>query len=104
MARGHAAYECSEPQLGKPEFLSIIPRCAMSSDRRAAFETPPVEHILPEIGSRAFLRAAVVNSEVILDGGWQVVQPERYRYLVSHSGPMTVRLLLSEYLTCEVIW
>jgi len=104
LARGHAAYECSEPQTGEPECLSFIPLCAMSAEQLRSFETPPVEHVWPELGSRAFLRAVVGNSEVALDDGWQVVQQGRYRYLVSHSGQTAVRLVLSEYLACEVVW
>jgi len=103
LARGHAAYECAEPQLDEPSALSLVALCAMSEQQQRSFETPPVESVWPEIGSRAFIRT-LVRSEGFLDNVWQVVQPERYRYLVSHSGPTSVRVVLSEYLACEVVW
>jgi hypothetical protein len=33
-----------------------------------------------------------------------IVQAERYRYLASSNGVITVRMPISEYLGCEVIW
>lgn len=104
LARGHVAYECSEPQLHEPERVSFAPICALSAEQLRSFETPPVETIWPEIGSRAFLHAAVVRPQVALHDAWHLVQPGRYRYLVSHSGPTVVRFVLSEYLACEVVW
>ena len=105
LARGHAAYEYSEPQLEEPESVSFAPIAAMSEEQLRAFETLPAGSLLPEIGSRAFLRAAIVGNEVFTqEGGWQVVQKGRYRYAVSHSDGIIVRMLLSEYLACEVVW
>ena len=103
LARGHVAYECSEPQFDEPEPLVFLLICNIPSEELQRFENPPEEMIWPEIGSRAFVRA-VVGQDVFLDNGWQVIQPGRYRYLVSYGGPMSVRMVLSEYLVCEVIW
>ena len=36
--------------------------------------------------------------------GWVVVQPDRYRYAVVETGGVVVRMVLSEYLACEVVW
>jgi len=104
LARGHVAYECSESQLNKPDHIAIVPLCTMSKSEVQKFEAPPDNCGWPEIGSRAFQRICVVGSEVFLDDGWQVVQPGRYRYSISYSGPMAVKFVLSEYLACEVIW
>jgi hypothetical protein len=103
LARGHAAYECGEPMLEEPDRVSFIAVSSLSADERQSFETPPVETVYPEIGSRAFCRV-VPNSEGLVRNGWRVVQPGRYRYLVSFSGPITVRFVLSEYLACQVVW
>lgn len=103
LARGHAAYECGELQLNEPERFFVSPLCTMSMEGIQQFNTPPIENIWPEIGSRAFMRAVGVNSDVYLDDGWQVIQPARYRYLVSDSGSI-VRIVLSEYLACEISW
>ena len=106
LARGHVAYELGEPQLGEPEHLGFIPLCAMSPEERDVFEANPDPELSgwPEIGSRAFLRIAVVGKEAFPDDVWQVVQPDRYRYWVSASGAAHVRMVLSEYLACEAAW
>lgn len=90
--------------LHDPEHISILPFEAMSEEQRRQFETPPDETLWLEIGSRAFLRAVVAFSDPCLDNGWQVVQEGRYRYLVSCSNGFLVRMVLSEYLACEVGW
>jgi hypothetical protein len=33
-----------------------------------------------------------------------VVQPERYRFLASPGLPVLVRIVIGEYLACEVVW
>ena len=35
---------------------------------------------------------------------WIVVQPERYRFLASPGLPVLVRIVIGEYLACEVVW
>ena len=103
LARGHAAYECSEPRLEMPGRVSFVPLCALSAEQIRSFEESPAEIVWPEVGSRAFQRA-ITSLGNVPRNGWQVVQPQRYRYLVYHSGPMVVRFVLSEYLACEVVW
>jgi hypothetical protein len=49
LARGHFAYECSEPQLNEPKRILSRPLCTMSAKQVQSFETPPVEYALPEI-------------------------------------------------------
>ena len=105
LARGHVAYEYSEPQLEEPENVSFVPISTMSEEQMRAFETPPVGSSLPEIGSRAFHDTLVVSNQVFTqEGAWQVVQEGRYRYSVSHSDGIRVRMVLSNYLACDVIW
>lgn len=103
LARGHAAYEWTAPQLAEPQSVSIVLLGTLAEEQRRSFETPPVEDVWPELGSRAFSRAVVAFGNVFLDVGWQVIQAGRYRYLVSHSHSF-VRVVLSEYLACEVAW
>ncbi len=101
LARGHMAYEGGEPRTDDPEDILITPLIAMSAERRREFETPPPVDAWPEIGSRAFLKALVVGDTPYFDDGWQVVQEGRYRYLFSTTG---VRMVIGEYLACEVVW
>jgi hypothetical protein len=104
LARGHAAYECGEPLLEHPSRLWHAPLQEMPVEGRLNFEAVPDESVWPELGSRAFLAAVVGGGEAVAAAGWQTVQPGRYRYLVSHSPPLTVRFVLSEYLAAEVQW
>jgi hypothetical protein len=112
LAQGHAAYELSLPLLGDPERILVVPLPAMSESQRIDFEKEPSSQVQawPEIGSRAFLQAVVLcappnqDQEVFFDDGWQVIQPERYRYKVSQTGPTSVSFVLSEYLACLVEW
>lgn len=99
LARGHAVFEVNEPQLDHPAYLMWRPRPLLSTAELEAFESVPEQSVYPEVGSRALQRHAI-------SGGnhWLEVQAGRYRYLVSVSGGITVRTVLSEYLYCEVIW
>jgi hypothetical protein len=104
LARGHAAYEYSEQRLEEPRRLSFSPFCAMSPEQLRSFEASRLECLWPELGNRAFFRAVELDTEGVFDAGWRVVQEGRYRYSTSHSGQAAVRLVLSEYLACEVVW
>lgn len=101
LARGHLAYDLSEPHLEAPDSVTCIPLVSLSEQQRADFETVSASGIAgwPEVGSRAFIRACYGG-----DSGWIVVQPNRYRYFVANSGRANVRIVLSEYLACEVTW
>lgn len=105
LARGHAAYECAEVFRHGPDLLSVKPLAIMSTDERKEFELDSPFAIWPEIGSRAFLRASGMIKGELSEHGWQIVQRERYRYRVDYSeSPFTVKLVLSEYLSCQIGW
>lgn len=105
LARGHAAYELSLPQLGEPDYVCFIPFASMSVEQRASFESPSgrTPRCWPELGSRAFIRT-VKNYAFSQPDEWTVVAPERYRYLVDQSGGLLVQMVLSEYLACRILW
>jgi len=100
LAQGHALYELNEPQLAKPSSVVISPLGLLDNDVRGAFENTSGYDfaIWPEVGSRAMQRL-VQNAH-----GWLEVQLGRYRYLATTDTVVRVRLVLSEYLACEVIW
>lgn len=105
LAQGHVAYELSEPQLDEPEVLNFVPIHTLTPEQLLKFETPPKESLFPEFGSRAFLRLFTDSQGVFADDlGWQIIQPDRYRYLVFYSQRIGVRIVISEYLACEVLW
>lgn len=102
LARGHAAFELSEPKREKPSHVSCVPLTSLDEKARSQFETPPQVTMWPEIGSRAMQRLLVVQNDVW--NGWIDVQPGRYRYLTAAQGSVLVRCVISEYLACEVLW
>jgi hypothetical protein len=104
MARGHASYDLSEPQLEGPSAIVIAPLHLLAEADRETFERPIGSAKLagcPEVGSRAMQR--------LVDGDpgsslWLVIQPGRYRYMTSMGGGLAVRMVIGEYLACEVVW
>jgi hypothetical protein len=109
LARGHAAYELSEPQYEAPTSIAVAPLPLLSQEARLDFEAGPRAGALvgwPEVGSRAFQRLALAfgGTGGMGAGGWIEVQPGRYRYLAFGDGSVTIRMVISEYLACEVVW
>jgi hypothetical protein len=106
LARGHAAYELSIPQIEEPIGVSVLPLVVMPDSERTAFESAGTGGFRgwPEIGSRAFHRAAGARPYESQPGPWISVQEGRYRYAVDQNGGACVRLVLSEYLACTVEW
>jgi hypothetical protein len=102
LGRGHAAYELNEPPFGDPASVSFIPLTSLSSEDRHRFESPPEAAFWPEVGSRAMQRLVVSDSSVSTD--WVDVQPGRYRFMTVVGEMTSVRVVLSEYLACEVVW
>jgi len=104
LARCHAAFELNEPQLHEPSHLGIKPLPLMTDDERAAFERDDQGFdVWPEVGSRAMQRILVTGTDA-LDEGWLVVQEGNYRFRTSQSNGLTVKIVLREYLGCEVVW
>jgi hypothetical protein len=58
--------------------------------------------LYPEIGSRAFVN--LFSGKPTAYGDWNVVQDGRYRYALGQSSGDWVKFVLSEYLTCRVVW
>ena len=105
LARGHAAFELSLPQLEEPDEFSFMPFIAMSDEQKIAFESASASttSLWPEIGSRAFISAG--KSCAIAHGkGWLTVQANRYRYFVDQTEGLAIQMVLSEYLACRVVW
>ena len=103
LARGHIAYELSLPRIEEPEDIRISLVPLMTSSEIDAFLADDPTQAWPEIGSRAFVRAAKSTSEGPADH-WIIVQPNRYQYFVSQSNGSFVRFLVGGYLACEVLW
>ena len=107
LAKGHVAYEMYA-NLEEPKHVEFAPLTTVNSGQTATFEGVGLEGTVagwPELGSRAFLRAIGEHPDSSQNvGGWVVVQAGRYRYAVSEEVGIRVRMLLSDYLACEVLW
>lgn len=101
LARGHAFFELHEPQYDQPSGVAFEPLPLMSQYVRNRFGQPVPATIWPEVGSRAMQRLIGIGD---FESGWVVVQPRRYRYLAAVGQNVVVRIVLSEYLACEVTW
>lgn len=103
IARGHALYEINE-LLGAPTKVCALPFASYTEPQRSAFED--VAHsavgICPEVGSRSMQRFLVVYDSAY--NAWIEVQPDRYRYAVTQSRGVSVHMVFSEYLACQVSW
>jgi hypothetical protein len=105
LARGHAAYELNEPQKQEPDFVFFKPLTVMSSEECEEFEKEGETALAPwpEVGSGAMQRLLIVGRDVYAEG-WLLVQEGRYRYKASQDGCVRVRIVIREYLACEIAW
>lgn len=103
LARGHMAFEEGTPRIDEPGVVDYVPLIELADDEAAGLVGPwPTHQPWPEIGSRAFFRAAGMKvPHNPGPDGWIDIQPGRYRYRVSDC---MVQFVLSEYLTCTVLW
>lgn len=106
LARGHVAYELSFSVIEAPTSVIFQPLITMSDEDRDRFESAGSGGLRgwPEIGSRAFLRSVGAKPYTDTNGPWIDVQPERYRYSVDYNGSVNVRIVIADYLACEILW
>lgn len=107
LARCHVAFELNEPRTDDPEYVWFTPLSTMSQEARDAFEGGDEGGLAgwPEVGSRAMQRLLIFDDAAFLDDdGWLEVQEGRYRFRPFADGDVGVRIVLREYLACEVRW
>lgn len=100
LARGHACFELSELMRDEPTRCGFKPLDAMTDSEREAFETVPQAEVWPEVGSRSMI--LIAEGEAY--GDWVTVQEGRYRYMTALDDGLLVRMVIGEYLACEVFW
>lgn len=103
LARGHALFELNDPQLLEPANFIYHPLASLSDEDRIRFECPPYSNLFPEVGSRAMQRGINIANPCF-SSEWVIVQENRYRYLTAIADGVIVRIVLSEYLACEIRW
>lgn len=117
LARGHAAFELSQPCREKPDHFWCGPLASLEDEVREAFNEPHMQQMIGEVGSRGLQRMLV--TEVVLKSpktkkrskikmlinDWVEVQEGNYRYLaIDDAGGIVIRIVMREYLGCEVGW
>lgn len=102
LAKGHALYELHEACTSTPESIDFGPLMLMSEEQLQAFEHPDTLGVWPEVGSRAMQR--LISGADLVEDGWIIVQPERYRYHASVSSGIEIRIVIHEYLVGHVCW
>lgn len=116
LARGHAAFELSQPCRENPDHFWCGPLASLSKEQRESFDSVHVQQIFGEIGSRNIQRMLVTQMSIRMESGeqkqiemlindWVDVQDERYRYLaIDDVDGIVIRIVVSEFLACEVAW
>ena len=116
LARGHAAFELSQPCRSEPDHFCCGPLSALSNDQREAFHAAHVQNLFGEVGSRGLQRMLVTQVTLrsasgeqsvlpLLVNDWVDVQEDLYRYLaIDDVGGLVIRIVVAEYLGCEVGW
>lgn len=104
LAFGHAKFENSETQFEKPEHIAFVPIETLTEEEQYSFFKITKMQKSPEIGSRA-----MQNIHLTQDGtpisNWIIVQEGIYQYSVTETiENLKVRMLIWNYLACEVIW
>ena len=103
LARGHAKFENSEPQLNEPTHYSVTPIPTMTDDEFEIFQRAEEMDKFPEVGSRAMnnliLHYHTSHSE------WIIVQEPNYLYNVNiRNSRLTIKIIIWEYLAVEIVW
>lgn len=116
LARGHAAFELSHPCRKKPDHFWCGPLLALPQEVQEDFNSVHFQEILGEIGSRNIQRLLVTEMTQLTENGetntinmiindWLDVQDGLYRYLaIDDMGSIVIRIVIAEYLACEVEW
>lgn len=116
LARGHAAFELSQPCKEEPDHYWCCSLQSLDQETQDIFDEAHVQQLFGEIGSRNMQRMFFVEvrpmSEVggeevlhLLVNDWVDVQEGRYRYLaIDDVNGIIIRIVISDYLACEVRW
>lgn len=116
LARGHAAFELSQPCSDAPSSVWYVPFESMTKEQKDAYEASQVVQAYGEIGSRGMQRLMVTQFTLqsptgetstidLLINDWVDVQEGRYRYHSADYGDeVRIKIVISEYLACEVVW
>ena len=116
LARGHAAFELSQPCRKEPDHFWCGALSSLPQENREAFDSVHFQKVFGEVGSRNMQRLLVTQITRLSENGeqqnvkmiindWVDVQDDRYRYIaIDDMGQIVIRIVVAEYLACEVAW
>jgi hypothetical protein len=115
LARGHAAFELSQPCKEEPDRYWCGPLKSLDQESQDDFDAAHIQQLLGEIGSRSMQRMFAAEVSLVSTSGektlqvvvndWVDVQQGRYRYLaIDDVNGVIIRIMIADYLACEVEW
>ncbi|MCU7936750.1 MAG: hypothetical protein KZQ99_18070 [Candidatus Thiodiazotropha sp. (ex Dulcina madagascariensis)] len=116
LARGHAAFELSQPCRCEPDHYWCGSLESLNEEQREGFSAAHIQKLYGEVGSRNIQRmfAAEVtlqsdiseqNTLQVVVNDWVEVQEGCYRYLaIDDISGVIIRIVIFDYLACEVGW
>jgi hypothetical protein len=116
LARGHAAFELSQPCRKKPNHFWCGPLLSLPKEIQDEFNSVHIQQMGGEVGSRNMQRLLVTQFTMLTEKGeqqnigmiindWLDVQDDRYRYItINDMGELVIRIVIAEYFACEVAW
>lgn len=116
LARGHAAFELSQPCRRKPDHFWCGPLSLLPQEDREIFDSVHFQQHFGEVGSRNMQRLFVTQITRLTENGeqqnvemlindWVDVQDDRYRFIaIDDMGQLVIRIVIAEYFACEVVW
>ncbi|MDX1908276.1 MAG: hypothetical protein SF053_14665 [Bacteroidia bacterium] len=116
LARGHAAFELSQPCREQPDHFWCGHLSSLPQENQDAFNSAHFQYIFGEIGSRNMQRLMVIQMTQLSETGeqqnigmlvndWVDVQDDQYRFIaIDDMGQIVIRIVVAEYFACEVVW
>lgn len=116
LARGHAAFELSQPCRKDPDFFWCGPLSLLPQEDQDTFHSVHIQENVGEVGSRnmqrLFVTQITLNSQTVgqqkngfLINDWIDVQDDQYRFItIDDMGAVVIRIVIAEYFACEVTW
>jgi len=116
LARGHAAFELSQPCREQPDHFWWGPLSLLPEENQEAFNSVHFQKVFGEVGSRNLQRLMVTEMTQASESGdrqnirmlindWVDVQDDQYRFIaIDDMGQIVIRIVVAEYFACEVAW
>lgn len=116
LARGHAAFELSQPCRQEPDHFWCGPLLLLPREIQEEFNSVHFQQTVGEVGSRNMQRILVTQATKLNKKGesqnfgmiindWIDVQDDLYRFIaIDDIGSLVVRIVIAEYYACEVAW